>query len=123
MRVVSLLLLALSACDGGSADAPVLADVQDQAFKGCALSSCHGAGTGGLTLDGTAADHDRLVGAASTGDPSKTLVVAGDADASYLVAKLEGAAGIVGDTMPPGSTLSDENLQLVRDWIDGGALP
>jgi hypothetical protein len=118
-----LLILALSACADAPADAPAFADVQRQAFQGCALSTCHGSGTGGLLLDGTAADYDRLVGVAAIGDASQTLVVAGDADASYLVAKLEGAAGITGDAMPPGSSLSAETLQLVRDWIDGGALP
>jgi hypothetical protein len=118
-----LLILALSACADAPADAPAFADVQSQAFQGCALSTCHGSGTGGLLLDGTAADYDRLVGVAAIGDASQTLVVAGDADASYLVAKIEGAAGITGDAMPPGSSLSAETLQLVRDWIDGGALP
>ncbi len=122
MRAV-LLILALSACADAPADAPAFADVQSQAFQGCALSTCHGSGTGGLLLDGTAADYDRLVGVAAIGDASQTLVVAGDADASYLVAKIEGAAGITGDAMPPGSSLSAETLQLVRDWIDGGALP
>jgi len=118
-----LLILALSACADAPADAPAFADVQSQAFQGCALSTCHGSGTGGLLLDGTAADYDRLVGVAAIGDASQTLVVAGDADASYLVAKIEGAAGITGDAMPPGSSLSADTLQLVRDWIDGGALP
>lgn len=122
MRAV-LLILALSACAGAPADAPTFADVQSQAFQGCALSSCHGSGTGGLTLDGTSADYDRLVGVAAVGDASQTLVVAGDADASYLVAKLEDVAGITGSSMPPGSALSADTIQIVRDWIDGGALP
>lgn len=122
MRAV-LLILALSACADAPADAPTFAEVQSQAFQGCALSTCHGSGTGGLTLDGTAADYDRLVGVAAVGDSSQTLVVAGDADASYLVAKLEDVAGITGASMPPGSAMSADTIQLVRDWIDGGALP
>ena len=101
MRAV-LLILALSACADAPADAPAFADVQSQAFQGCALSTCHGSGTGGLLLDGTAADYDRLVGVAAIGDASQTLVVAGDADASYLVAKIEGIAQRHGEAQDAG---------------------
>ena len=58
----------------------------------------------------------------STALPGAFLVIAGDADASYLVQKLEAADGIVGTEMPPGGTLEADRLQLVRDWIDAGAL-
>ena len=87
----------------------------------CGFSSCHGGGAGGFTLDGTDADHARLVGAASVADPSRVLVVAGEADASYLLAKMEGAAGIEGDEMPPGGLLDADRIAIVRAWIDAGA--
>ena len=63
----------------------------------------------------------RLVGKAASGAPDRVLVVAGDADRSYLFHKLEREGGIVGDPMPP-APLEDDRLELVRDWIDGGAL-
>jgi hypothetical protein len=114
--------VALSAWACADAPAPAFAEVQTEVLnKSCAFSSCHGAaqGTGGLKLDGTDADYERLVGvASSTGEP---LVDPSNADGSYLVAKIEGAVGITGDVMPPGGALDDAALQLVRDWIDGGA--
>jgi hypothetical protein len=118
----ALLAIALGAPACAEPPTPTFAEVQTAALAtSCAFSSCHGAaqGTGGLKLDGTDADYERLVGvASSTGEP---LVDPSHADGSYLVAKLEGAAGITGDAMPPGSPLDDAALQLVRDWIDGGA--
>lgn len=117
--------LALLACAGGepATEAPTFADVQSEVLAGCAFSSCHGSGTGGLTLDGTSADHGRLVDAESAAAPGETLVIPGDPDGSYLVKKLEGADGIVGDPMPQSAPLADDKLQLVRDWIEAGAAP
>lgn len=89
----------------------------------CSFSSCHGSGTGGLAFDGSTADYSELVNALSLADPNKILVVPGDSDASYLIQKLEGSAGIIGDPMPPGALLSPAVIESVRDWIDAGALP
>ncbi|MDE2882464.1 MAG: hypothetical protein OXP70_11455 [Acidobacteriota bacterium] len=51
------------------------------------------------------------------------LVEPGDAESSYLVHKLEGRMGIVGDRMPPsGDPLTDAEIAAIRDWIDAGAL-
>lgn len=124
MRPLWLSVLVVAACDGGSPP-PTFTQVDDDVFsKGCAFSSCHGGGSGGLHLNGTAADHDALVDAPSTGKSGATLVVPGDADASYLVQKLEGAADIVGDPMPAGADALDPALIAeVRAWIDAGALP
>ena len=105
---------------GGEADGS-FASVQEVFTQSCAFSSCHGAGSGGLTLAGDASDHAALVGVAAFGDSSQTLVVAGDADGSYLVAKMEGAAGISGDVMPPGAALGADTVAIVRAWIDAGA--
>lgn len=119
-----LLVLVLFACNGEpAAEAPGFAEVQSEVMPGCAFSSCHGSSTGGLLLDGTSSDYDRLVDVASAAAPGETLVIPGDPDNSYLVKKLEGAADIVGDPMPQMGPLSDDKIQLVRDWIAGGALP
>ncbi len=66
--------------------------------------------------------HSNLVGNPSTGSPSETLVIAGNAAGSYLVKKLEGASGIVGSQMPlGGSPLDSIDLTNVKNWINQGA--
>ena len=77
---------------------------------------------GGLVLlDGRS--YQQLVGRASTGKPSATRVIAGDAANSYMVQKLEGAAGIVGERMPRGNGpfLTEGQMLVIRKWISDGA--
>jgi hypothetical protein len=87
--------------------------------------SCHltTLGSGGLSLlEGMA--YDNLVGVPSAGAPVFTRVVAGDADASYLVAKLEGThleMGGLGAQMPLDGTLGQDVIDEIRAWIDDGA--
>ena len=51
-----------------------------------------------------------------------SIVLAGDPNLSYVVDKLEGTQA-VGVRMPSGGApLSALNLQLVRKWIEAGAL-
>jgi hypothetical protein len=87
----------------------------------CAFSSCHGGGAGGLDLSTEDGAYDSLVDVESEVAAGWIRVLPGSADDSYLVAKMEGADGISGDTMPPGSVLDEETTQRVRDWIDAGA--
>ena len=47
-------------------------------------------------------------------------VVPGNADASILYKSLLGIDGI--ELMPPGAMWPDNNINLVRDWINQGAL-
>lgn len=114
------LLLLLIACKGAT---PTFTQVDEEILvPSCGFSSCHGAGTGDLTL-GAGDDYAALVEVPSVGSPDDVLVVPGDADASYLVWKLEGADGIVGEPMPPPTGgLDADRIAMVRDWIDGGAL-
>jgi hypothetical protein len=107
-------------------EAPTLTRVQSEVFDAsCAFSSCHGdgGGSGDLSLvDGTS--YGELVGVAADIDSAVIRVVPGDADASFLVAKLENTQDpeTQGDAMPTtGGGLDDERLQLVRDWIEAGA--
>lgn len=117
IRVLPLILLA--ACKGEPATFTRVGD--EVLVASCGFSSCHGSGTGDLTLDGNGS-YDALVDVESAAAPGEILVIPGDADNSYLVKKLEAADGIVGTEMPPGGILDEERLTLVRDWIDAGAL-
>lgn len=124
--MISLFLLACAAGDdtgdSDSAFAPTLTTVQAEVFdKSCAFSTCHGDGGGSGNLSLTpGVSLANLVGVAADGDPTRTRVIPGDPDNSYLVSKLEDAEGIVGDVMPP-VPLESERVELVREWIAQGA--
>ncbi|MDP6932290.1 MAG: hypothetical protein QGG40_05205 [Myxococcota bacterium] len=123
MKVAVLIVpsLLLSACGDGNNYDPELSVLSDEVLgPSCGFSSCHGGGAGSLTLDGVS-DHENLVGVESAQLEGAVLVVAGDPDSSYLVQKLEDAAGIEGDPMPIGGTLDDLRLEQVRAWIEEGA--
>lgn len=76
-------------------------------------TACHDDGGDEVSLAGAPS---RLLSVKSkaTGKP---LVVAGDPAASYLMAKIEGAKGIVGDEMPPGDALKAAQKKTIKDWI------
>jgi len=85
---------------------------------------CHSgpAAPEGLQLD---AQHSYalLVGVPSTESPSVLRVKPGDPDSSYIVQKLEGAAGIVGARMPYGGPyLPQSSIDVIRQWISDGAM-
>jgi hypothetical protein len=91
-----------------------------------ACTSCHNAQgarfAGNLNLaDGSA--YAQLVNAASTGKAGAVRVVPGSADASYLIQKIEGAPGIVGERMPRtgGPYLTSGQIAIIRRWIELGA--
>jgi hypothetical protein len=89
--------------------------------RGCATGACHGtSGASNLDLRASAAYGD-LVGVTSFGDGNEVRVIAGDAQNSYLVKKLEGRQ-TVGARMPlNGAPLDNIDLTNVRNWIDQGA--
>jgi hypothetical protein len=66
--------------------------------------------------------YDQLVNVASQNKPGAIRVVPGNADASYIVHKVEGRPGIVGARMPiNGPYLSDGQILILKRWIDLGA--
>ena len=106
--------------------APTLTQIQVQIFDpGCA--SCHtdvGRNpAAGLNLK-AGSSFAQLVGVASLQNPGAVRVIAGNANTSYLVQKLEGSAGIVGLRMPRNGPpfLTDAQVKFIRDWITAGAL-
>lgn len=83
---------------------------------------CHGASaTGNGDLDLATDPFAALVSAPSAQVPGAYLVVPGESDASYLMEKVRCSAPQVGATMPLVGMLTDEELGLLRDWIDQGA--
>lgn len=126
--VLPLLFFACGDKEGGdsadSGDAAVDASwtgVRDEVLvNSCGFSSCHGSGTGGLTLDADTTPGD-LVGVESAAQPGSILVVAGDSEGSYLMQKLRGDSGIAGNIMPPSGALDAAAVARVAAWIDAGA--
>ena len=124
MRAIAMVVL-LAGCgdkaDSGSETTELtFTGVDEILMQSCGFSSCHGEGSGGLTLDGDG-DHEALVGVESTGLAGEILVVSGDPDGSYLIKKMEGASGIEGDFMPPSGLLEQATIDQIRDWIERGA--
>jgi len=94
----------------------------------CAQSGCHSplAPQQNLVLD-NAADSDLfLVNIPCAEAPPLLRVVPFDSGKSYLINKLLGTGGSVGGsgTLMPlsGQPLPNADIQIIRDWIDQGAL-
>jgi hypothetical protein len=111
---------------------PTFSSVQAQVFSATDLAgraaciTCHTdqgrTPSSGLNLREGAA-YAAIVGISSRGKPGAVLVVPGDPDNSYLVQKLEGAPGIVGERMPRtgGPYLTSGQMLVLRTWIQRGA--
>ena len=131
--------LAAVACDERLSDVvgptpdlqPTFSSIQSQIFENGDRSgrpdctSCHNTAlaqfNGGLDLS-----HDRayaaLVNVRSSDKAGAVRVVPGDAANSYLVQKLRGSAGIVGQRMPlSGPFLTAGQIAIIEQWIAAGA--
>ena len=104
-----------------------LTQLQAQVFTPL-CSGCHnGSQPAGGPLPGSqnlTAGHtfSSIVGVASLEQPGLMRVKPGDPDNSYLVHKVEGAAGITGAQMPfGGPPLSQDTIDQIRSWIASGA--
>ncbi|HYC53480.1 MAG TPA: hypothetical protein VEL28_00875 [Candidatus Binatia bacterium] len=103
-----------------------LSEVQAQIFTpSCGFSGCHNTATrqGNLDLSSASVSHTQLVGVVSE-CAGKIRVVAGDPDASYLLHKVgdgpEPCGTLMPQLLPP---LTPAQIELLRSWIRGGALP
>jgi methionine-rich copper-binding protein CopC len=112
---------------GSAPPAPLSADfqsIQDNVFTPICVR-CHSgaAAPQGLQLD-AAHSYALLVGVPSSEVPALLRVKPGAPDGSYVVLKLEDAAGIVGAQMPLGGPpLPQTTIDFIRQWISDGALP
>ena len=103
---------------------PTLDCIQQFVFTPtCAFQGCHlnpGAQQG-MEL-GEGLTYTNIVGVPSAEVPLLNRVEPGDPDNSYLVHKLEGTAGIVGEQMPQGGPfLTPAEIGVIREWILNGA--
>lgn len=100
--------------------------IQAQIFsQSCALSGCHAGDSAPLGLDLTEEEaYDNLVNVSSREVPNLLRVEPGNAEDSYLIIKVRGGNRMAEGTsrMPLGrSPLSEEDIQLIEEWIDDGA--
>jgi len=135
------LLVAATLAAAGCADdietvpeGPAFTAVYEGFLQSKCTFACHSGGefaAGGLDM--TADPHGVLVNAlpeapACAGHPMK-LIAPGEPEQSLLylkiMAKIEGTAAPCGDVMPPGAdvpALSNDEAEMVRAWIEAGAL-
>lgn len=125
----------------GGSTVSLARDIQPILSTSCAVAFCHGSPLGAPMSLQSADTYSSLVGVASCEAPSFHRIEAGSSATSYLVIKLEGTqstvldagscvacsfgGGTLGDCggrMPLGGPyLSDDEIRLIRDWIDQGA--
>ena len=109
---------------------PTFSSIQQEIFSSgdssgrVACTQCHNAIGGrfnGLDLS-PAVSYSNLVGVASRFRPGAIRVIAGDAENSYLIHKLEGRTTISGVRMPlNGPYLTSGQILTIRRWIETGA--
>lgn len=112
----------------GGAMVSYVADIQPIWTASCTVG-CHtmtgSASTTGVFLE-PADSYATLVNKQSVTVPSLMVVKPGDSANSYLWHKLNDtftAVGGTGSKMPIGTPLTDDELELIKLWIDGGAQP
>jgi hypothetical protein len=128
-----------SACDESLRDVagpsptlqPNFTSIQAEIFESTDLAgriaciTCHTdqGRTPAANLNLRADAYSALVGVPSRQKPGAVLVAPGDPESSYLIHKLEGRTGIVGERMPRtnGPFLTAGQMLVIRRWIELGA--
>jgi hypothetical protein len=111
---------------------PTLSSIQREIFNTTDSSgrqSCVGCHTdSGRTPAGNLVllegrSYGQLVSRASSFKAGAVLVIPNDPDGSYLIHKLEGRSGIIGQRMPRtgGPFLTEGQVRIIRRWIELGA--
>jgi len=117
-----IVLLCNATPPAASAVEPTLDDIWENVFSP-KCSECHGSGGFlGFKADTKQNAFDTLVNQPAAFCPGEIRVVPNDADASYLIKKLEGTMDC-GDQMPLGDPpLDGDTIAAIRAWINAGAL-
>jgi hypothetical protein len=120
-----LLLLGCCAQNAGADDVSFARDIVPLLKSHCVMCHMQDSGQAGLALH-PKGGYANLVGVQST-QSALLRVAPGSADNSYLYRKLVGtqvAGGGSGERMPFGEApLPAENIELIRRWIEAGAMP
>ncbi|WP_299697276.1 c-type cytochrome domain-containing protein [Hydrocarboniphaga sp.] len=143
--LLSSLCLALGACagngddldqngrpisEGGTPDGELTASfqsIQDNVFTPI-CTQCHAGASAPQGLDlQQGSSYDMIVNVVSQEQPTLARIAPGDPDASYLIQKIAGAAGISGARMPYGCPTSQPcldaaTIDVIRQWVSNGAL-
>ena len=110
--------------DGGAtAGQARLTVIQKNIFDRHCVSDCHESVNAAANLKlSSGKSYQNLVQQASHQIASRVRVVPGDPDRSYLIKKMEGGAGMVGDRMPRlAPPLPKADVEQIRAWITRGA--
>ena len=107
--------------DDGSCDCvSYLDDIQPILNSNC--SGCHIGGTAGNLDLNEDTSYNNLVNIVSSGYSPDKLVTSGDAANSVLWNKVAGT-GANGSQMPMGGQLTQDEIDLIEDWINEGVNP
>jgi hypothetical protein len=99
------------------------ADVQPIFTANCTAMGCHSFPMPQEGMDLRAGQaYGNTVNVASAQCTSRLRVAPGDPDNSYLVNKIEGVNLCFGAKMPKVGSLSQGEIQIIRDWVAQGAL-
>lgn len=107
----------------GDGTLPTLSSIQDRVFTpSCASAGCHRGVVPSAGLDLTLGkSYSQLINVNSTQVPGILLVKPGDSANSYLIHKIDGTF-TEGGLMPVRRSLTTSQIQIVKQWVDGGAL-
>ena len=138
---IALLSLIAAACDEKLSDVagptpnltPTFSSIQRDIFNAAdssgrvACTGCHNAQNARFAANlnlAAGTSYGQLVSVASSNKPGAIRVIPGDPDNSYLIHKIEGRPGIVGQRMPRtnGPFLTDGQISIIKRWIEEGAL-
>ncbi len=88
--------------------------------RSCTAAGCHSGPVPQLGMDLTRDYfYSATVGQQSKSAPEHKIVEPGNTDASYLLKKIRGEAGIVGLQMPMvGDKLSESEISTIEQWVD-----
>ena len=136
--IIAICVFMLSACQPGTGEffqqfnennpstpsSDLLNQIQQDIFNPI-CTQCHVGSQApvGLRLDSTTETYNNLVNISAIGNNAFKRVLPNDPDNSYLMLKILGDP-VAGQRMPLGmAALSEQNIDLIRNWIIEGALP